>query len=601
MAENMKQQQQEPDICSRTTLPGSKRLLLTLYVFFSFIIGAPFFLKSRAIYRAPLPFKSIESLDNHLSMNPLLFPCHFHTVFLGFGQENQNMGFAQELEFLMFQKMQHISGSDRVCGGCGDNYSVSVTVDYISGCFQSGALENEVSWPCGSLDLSELEQILASDAAFDEYIESFLQRNGGLLKYRGNAYRVVVVNREMENSYRTVIGKHRHAWIYGKISEGDAVSLAAQLFVNFFMNGGIGEGLFSKGKGEFMPIAADGSVVLSFSLLNANPNDWVFDWDFRKIDEIFLSPVVKALAPLANISVESQILYHTPKASYSYWDENLASYIFSTNDLPFFVNSNEWYLDTSVGAAGQSKILHFVVYVPSADECPLVLQLPDGTISSTNGFMSPTWGGIIVWNPTSCSTDSRSARLSRHTFSSQDLVQVMEVFMGQLRLLFGLKSYTSYDVDIQNIVASEKGFAEWELDVLVRHHAAYNLFSSATTLQSLSKLVQSLPSMIVMDEIGKQVKLSLEAANLAENNASLGMYDAAEVSSREARVWAEAAFFHPSIMSILYFPFEHHVAIYSPFFVPVAMHVFIAAFKETMRYRREREKYWAWKNQAPAL
>lgn len=33
--------------------------------------------------------------------------------------------------------------------------------------------------------------------------------------------------------------------------------------------------------------------------------------------------------------------------------------------------------------------LFVVRYIPSAKECPLLLQLPDGEISKTNGFISP--------------------------------------------------------------------------------------------------------------------------------------------------------------------------------------------------------------------
>ncbi|KAJ6815665.1 GPI transamidase component PIG-S isoform X1 [Iris pallida] len=125
---------------------------------------------------------------------------------------------------------------------------------------------------------------------------------------------------------------------------------------------------------------------------------------------------------------------------------------------------------------------------------------------------------------------------------------------------------------------------------LFRRHACFNLLSCATTLESLSKLVQSLPRMIVTDEIGKQVEFSLEAAVSAQNNASLGVYDASAASSRKARVLAEDAFFHPSIMSISYSPIEHYLAIFMPFFAPVALLVLLAAGKELMRYIGGREQ-----------
>ncbi|XP_058097494.1 uncharacterized protein LOC131242696 isoform X2 [Magnolia sinica] len=580
----------------RKTKPGLKRLVLTLSVLFSFIIGFPFLLKSTEIYRSPLPFQSIDSLSNHLESNPLSLPCRFQAVFIGFDRKISEEPHAEKLGILISEEMRRRTRRNVACGGCGTNFTVSVTIDSGKDCARNRNVGNSCLWHCGAVGL---DANLKDEEAVDEILELGLRGDGGdCSEFGGKVYSVVVMNREEETT--VVVGKHRHGWISGRFSEMDAaVSLIGEIFVEVFMNGGKGEGVMGKG-GEFMPVGADGSVILSFSLLNANPNDWVYDWDFPKIDEILLAPVVEALAPVANISVESQVLYHTPKSSFSYWDAKLGSYVFSTKDLPFFVNSNEWHLDTSVAAAGRSKVLQFVVYIPSAKECPLLLRLSDGEISATNGFVSPMWGGVIVWNPPRCSKEAHGIRPPRHTLSPQELQKVFQVFVGQLRLLLGLRSDKFYAAEsgIYRFLASERGFAEWELDALFRHHTCFNLLSCATTLGSLSRLVQSLPRMIVMDEIGKQVKFSLEAATLSQSNASSGMYDASAVSSRRARALAEDAFFHPSIMSLSYSSIEHYFAIYMPFFAPVALHVLLAAIKELKRYKQERAKYLAWNARA---
>lgn len=500
--------------------------------------------------------------------------------------------------------MQRRTRTDPACGGCKRNFTVSVTINSGGSCIKSGNGGNSRGnlnlclWRCGAV---ELDWNLKNDEDIDEILALGLGAgNGGCVDSSGRLYSVVFMHRE-EQEARFVVGKYRHGWVTGKVSEMDAVTLAGKIFVEVFMNGEKEEGKMVQGNGEFMPVGADGHTVLSFSLLNSNPSDWVYDWDFRIIDEILLAPVVDALAPVANISVESQVLYHTPKSSLSSWDDKLGSYTFSTNDLPFFVNSNEWHLDTSIAAAGRSKILQIVVYVPSAKDCPLLLRLPNGDISATNAFISPMWGGVIVWNPPSCSRDFDGTGPSRHTISREDLQRIFKVFMAQLRLLFGLKSdNNAANSGISNFLASERGFAEWELDVLFRHHTCFNLHSCATTLGSLSRLVQSLPRMIVIDEIGKQVKLSLEAADLAQKNASSGIYDASAASSRQARTLAEDAFFHPSIMSLSYSSVEHYFAIYMPFFAPVTLHVLIAAIKELKRFKKERTKYLAWNAQAKA-
>ncbi|KAM0854256.1 hypothetical protein ACQ4PT_050535 [Festuca glaucescens] len=190
-------------------------------------------------------------------------------------------------------------------------------------------------------------------------------------------YTVVIVETDDEKETRVVIGKHRHTWVVGKVDEAEAVSLIGKVLIKYFMNGGIEEGETGIGKGEFMPVGSDGNIVLSFSLLNADPSDWVYDW-----------------------------------------------------------------------------------YVPSARECPLYLQLPDGELSKTNAFISPMWGSVVIWNPPGCSLDSKKMSGTR---TSQELMETLEIFIGQLRQLFGLKpNYHAQCMDVATkFLVSEKGFAQW--------------------------------------------------------------------------------------------------------------------------------------------
>uniref|UniRef100_A0A803PG44 GPI transamidase component PIG-S n=1 Tax=Cannabis sativa TaxID=3483 RepID=A0A803PG44_CANSA len=571
----------------RKTKPGLKRLVLTISVLFSFVLGPKILILSPRLflllllistsfpflrYRFPIAMEISGNLPCTSTVprnRPPLGSARFHSITISLSLS----GYLHRLRIQIF----------RGPGGLTSRSNEQI------GFRNSRMCKSSCPWRCGAL--SNVDFGGGDDEAVDESLESAL---GGCseLARGGKVYTVVLVNRDED--VRAVIGKYRHAWISGKVSETAALSRVAEIFVKVFVNGGKEEGSIH---GEFMPVGADGKIVLSFNLLNSDPRDGVYDWDFRSVEEILLAPVIDALRPIANISVESQVLYHTPKSSFSYWDDKWSSFIFSTKDLPFFVNSNEWHLDTSIAAGGRSKILHFVVYVPSAKECPLLLQLENGEISKTNGFISPMWGGVTVWNPKGCGKVLRSKHPVIHTVSQQDLQKVIEVFMGQLRQLFGLKSDNHFfgSSGISKLLTSERGFTVWELDVLSRQHACFNLRSCATTLGSLSRLVQSLPRMIIMDEIGKQVAYSLEAAKLTQNNASLGIYDASAVASGQARSLAEDAFFHPSIMSVSYYSFEHCFAVYSPFFLPVAMHVILAALREWRRYKQENNKYLAWK------
>ncbi|KAL6576756.1 hypothetical protein OROMI_011032 [Orobanche minor] len=511
----------------RETKPGLKRLALTLTVLFSFLLGLPFLLKSVEIYRSPLPFREISDLSAAVETNPLHFPCKFRAVFVDMIGASSN-----ELSTLIEYNMRKLAAKDSTsCGACGYSPTVSVALELGSDCFHS---DSDFKWKCGSLnEVSKYGDLGGyDDEWFDVYLKSLLDDNGSS-NNGGKVYTVIVVRREKrKENVSIVVGKYRHAWIIGRVSEEEAVRKVAEMFVKTFVNGGKEEGSIT---GEFMPVGADGRIVLSFNLLNADPRDWTYDWDFQEMDDNLLAPITEALKPLADIRVESQVLYHTPKSSVSYWDDKLGTYIFTTKDLPFFmariykmVNSNEWHLDTSVAAGGRSKILHFVVYVPSARECPLLLQLPSGEISTTNGFISPMWGSVVVWNPSACFEDSKMETHVRNKISPEDLKRIFEVFIGQLRQLFGLKSKGLFadSSDTLRLLTTDKGFTEWELDVLSRQHTCFNLLQCSTTLGSLSRLVQSLPRMIIKDEIGKQVKYSLEAAKLALSNVSNGVYDA---------------------------------------------------------------------------
>uniref|UniRef100_A0A0E0FX98 GPI transamidase component PIG-S n=1 Tax=Oryza nivara TaxID=4536 RepID=A0A0E0FX98_ORYNI len=558
----------------RTSKPGRKRLVLTASVLLSFLIGLPLLLKSTEIHRSPLPSDAIAALSRRLHSNPPSFPCGLHAVFLRSGRDPSEASVANRIEREI--STQLVDLPDASTAG---KISVSVTVESAGGCSSSSKVASP--WRCGAVTTADLGR---GDEVFDELLDSALGDGGG---DGMRVYTVVFV--DSDDLKRIVIGKHRHAWVVGKVDEAEVVSIIGKVFVKYFMNGGVEEGEASTVKREFMPVGSDGNIVLSFSLLNADPSDWVYDWEFENIGQRMLTPVIEALRPIANINIESQVLYHTPKSSYSYSDDKLGGNVLSVGDIPFFVNSNEWHLDTSISATGRSKVLQFVVYIPSARECPLYLQLPDGELSKTNAFISPMWGGVVIWNPPGCSFGSKPHG-ALDKMSSEELMETIEIFIGQLRQLFGLKSsYHAQSMDgVTKFITSPKGFAQWELDLLYRHHACSNLLSCLTTLESLSSLVQSLPRMIVMDEIGRQVELSLEAASLAQRNASLGI-----ISATRARALAEDAFFHPSVMSISYASIEHYFAIYMPFFAPVSLHVLLAVMKELKRYMVERRKYSA--------
>eukprot|EP00897_Mesotaenium_endlicherianum_P006640 jgi/Mesen1/6003/ME000306S05268 len=471
-----------------------------------------------------------------------------------------------------------------------------------------------------------------------------------------------------------VIGQFRHAWIRAEslataYLQTSVAPLVAEVVVAHFHRGGGGGGSLgtrsAEEEEEGMPLGADGAAILSFSLLNAQPQeDWLFDWKFAALEARFLRLLVAALAPVARLSVESQVLYYTPMGAKASWHAASQSFQVAPADWPYVVNSKEWHLDTSTAATGRSKVLHFAVYLPGRAECPLLLRLPGGQASPTNAFTSPFWGGVLLFNPPACSPHAKNASRSSRSNPSNNLKQegqresrskekesetsgppgggtgkakgvvnggartgaaeeggpaykgkgkavggasdrkagstvlgvedlgpLMGVVVAQLRVLLGLPEapvpsdrWGNRRWTLRHVAASEVGVAQWEVDVLVRRRAADDASSAASTLSALSKLVQSLPNMVIRDEIGAQVKSALLSTAAALQAAQQGDYVQCAREGHRARAFAEEAFFDPSVMALLYFPAEHHLAVYTPLFVPVILHTVVAFTKEFLRY-----------------
>ncbi|XP_072091876.1 uncharacterized protein [Arachis hypogaea] len=518
----------------RTTKPGLKPLILTLIVPFSFILCFPLLWKSVEIYRSPLPFRGIEAFSSQLDSEPLHFRCQFQAMFLGF-----NFTASNDVAEAIINKMSLLNPNSLQCGNCGA-YEVSVVIDSGSSCVRTQNSKAQCPFKCGE------EVAFFGGKLSDEDVDDLLRGCLGNVDGGGNVYSVVVVNGgDKEAEVRAVVGKYRHAWILGRVLEEEALSRVAEIFAKVFMNGRSEGDLI---RAEFMPVGADGRIVLSFSLLNAEPRDWIYDWNFREIDETLLQPVIQSLQPIANITVESQ------------------------------VNSNEWHLDTSVAAGiyhQQRNVLSGWSF--QMETCLILMDL------------YPQCGEVLLYG---------IPKAVKKIW--KDIQKLFGILMGQLRQLLGLKSDNLY-VDQSGtyvLQGSEKGFTQWELDILSRNHVCFNLYSCAATLGSLSRLVQSLPRMIITDEIGKKVMISLEAAKFAQSNASAGIYDASAASSRQARSLAEDSFFHPSIMSISYYSYWHSFIIYTPYFLLVMKPVIFPVLSEWKRYKQENMKFVAWKAKA---
>lgn len=165
-------------------------------------------------------------------------------------------------------------------------FGVRVTLDSEDSCVIVGSEDDGQHWPCGIVKSSLRNVVdLHDDDGVDEFLWSFSE---GKNSSRGGRYTLVVIGREVSDAHvveRTVVGKYRHAWMTGiDLSvpgfEDGIASRVAEVAVTYFRNGGRVSmaGRAEEDQVASMPLSADGEAILSFSLLNANPEDWIFDW-----------------------------------------------------------------------------------------------------------------------------------------------------------------------------------------------------------------------------------------------------------------------------------------------------------------------------------
>ncbi|KAI8895142.1 phosphatidylinositol-glycan biosynthesis class S protein [Globomyces pollinis-pini] len=327
---------------------------------------------------------------------------------------------------------------------------------------------------------------------------------------------------------------------------------------------------------------------LLFSLAVGNPGDGIVSWDIAPAIHHYIQPLIDKFANLSTIVVSSQILNYATlsvQPSKSFRDQKAVFTLFP-KDLTHFINSAEWNLASVVSA---DPPIHMILYIPSSDISPLQIVQSNGNPLATNSFLIPQWGGISVKN--------FKERYPVTQLKIDDLHPVMEIFTNQLRSLLGIsplkfhsKDSLLKDFTIKVHENSAVGVTDWELDKLIRSRAVQNVLNTISTLTSLTSMLKNLENMAVLDHITELVDTSLMSLTNATNSMLNGDFNQASILARKSIVLAEKAFFDPTMVALLYFPAEHMLAIYMPFFIPIAVPMISALSKEVKIYMAKRRK-----------
>jgi len=332
----------------------------------------------------------------------------------------------------------------------------------------------------------------------------------------------------------------------------------------------------AEGDGGVRALGELPSLRLTLSLLVGGDATRRTGWDVAEAAEEVLGPLARRLRPVFNLSLDSQVLHFADLAVTPEWDATAGAYTLASSTLSDFINSKEWsQLDLT---SSVTRTLHLLLYLPSPETSPLHIIDASGARLVPGAFLIQGYGGVVVLErgrtPEDAGTlDAATLRAPLHTFA------------GQVRRQLGL------DLPASSLVRAlpdpATGVPQWQLSALVRKMARVRMASAAQTLRTLKNLIEDIPNMVIRDEIASQVVGAishLERAHEAwSSQEEGGGFEAAAAAAGKAISASEQAFFDPSILSLLYFPDDHKMAVYIPYFVPVLLPVLMAVAKEVQQ------------------
>jgi phosphatidylinositol glycan class S len=300
---------------------------------------------------------------------------------------------------------------------------------------------------------------------------------------------------------------------------------------------------------------------LSFSLFT--PGSEPSSWDIEAAVKEYLSPLLQAFEPISNFTVDTQVQLYAnfaPTAPRPEYDEAESAWTLKKEDLSAFVNAAEWPLNPSIG---NGPTINFILYVPDPSQSPLIVKE-----NRASSWIVPQWGGVYLLNPTLSNAEQGGQSNPAH-LSQDSLGPAFMTFSHQLLTLLGTPS-TPASLPLR-------------LQTSIRIRAATLLLSASSTMGSLARLTESLPSIPIPASVASSVSTTLSHLGATCSHLREGRFGAALASARVAETEAERSFFEKSMVGQVYFPDEHKVAVYLPLLGPVGVPLVVSLLKELKR------------------
>ncbi|KAI9293975.1 hypothetical protein K502DRAFT_305574 [Neoconidiobolus thromboides FSU 785] len=303
------------------------------------------------------------------------------------------------------------------------------------------------------------------------------------------------------------------------------------------------------------------NYLLTFTLLYGNPPDKVNDQLLIEMEKLILehfTPYTKLLSPYISFNITLQIQYYAPLTITPILDPTNDYYIITNEQLPHFINSGEWDLKSSISLNPE---IHFLFYLPDEKFNPMSFE------SKQSNILIPQWGGITLLNK---QNNNKNTEINKQQLTKAIQYQLINFF---------------------NLIQFNKQYGI----TLAYHQFIYNkinycLTKSYHSIQSLQQLIPTIPDMPVKQKI---IDLAIKAIqfhqftfqNIQNNFIELGF-----LNSIKSFKYADLAFFHKDMISVLYFPFDHSYALFLPLLLPTFTPIIMAIIKAKLKNKKQKIK-----------
>ncbi|KAL2785786.1 phosphatidylinositol-glycan biosynthesis class S protein [Aspergillus keveii] len=312
---------------------------------------------------------------------------------------------------------------------------------------------------------------------------------------------------------------------------------------------------------------------LAFSLFT--PGSAPSSWDIESAVQDYISPIVQALSPVSNFIIDTQVqLYATfsPTTPAPEYDETQGIWTLKEENLSAFINAAEWPLNPSIGTG---PTINFILYVPSPEHFPLLVKE-----SKATSWIIPQWGGVFILNPPLPTRPDPNTDTDTDTTTAKPLSNPPHLPRTSLR-----PAFLTFSHQLLSLLGTPSTPASLplRLQTLIRIRAATLLLSASSTLGSLARLTESLPSIPIPAPVAFSVSTTLSHLSASCESLRNGRFQDALASARVAETEAERSFFEKSMVGQVYFPDEHKVAVYLPLLGPIGVPLVLGLLKEVRR------------------